>query len=109
MAMSVKKEIQALSHKYVRHGGKTNRKQQVKRLLIACDWVAVTFRTNRLAQIGNRQIIEFYKNHRHMTPATLSGYYYAFCTLWEWLERAGKPPKPHVRHFEVINPLDVQI
>lgn len=94
MPISVNDQIRQLSHKYVRHGGKRNRRQQVRRLTSACDWIAKNHGINRIEQIGKRQVIDFYRNHRHLAQGTIMGYYYAFRELWEWLGRPGIPPEP---------------
>ena len=99
MPTLVEQQIKMRSHTYLRHGGKQNRRQQIARLKFACNWIATTHKINRLEQIGKRQIVDFYRNHRHLKQTTLNGYYYAFITLWEWLEKPGKPPEPYAQEI----------
>lgn len=96
MPTSVEAQLRQAAHRYVRHGGKKNRRQQIQRLVNACEWIAVHHRISRIEQIGKRQIIDFYRHHRQLAPATLMGYFYAFAELWRWLDRPGEPPRPHI-------------
>ena len=54
-------QIRRRAHVYVAHGGKSNRRQQVDRLVIAVSWMQVNFRVTGLEQIGKRQVIGFWK------------------------------------------------
>lgn len=94
--MTISDEVRQLAHIYVRHGGKDNRRQQVARLVKACAWIVEHHHVHRVAEIGKRQIIDFYRNHREMSPRTTMGYFYAFCELWTWLGRPSEPPRPLV-------------
>ncbi|MDE3022418.1 MAG: hypothetical protein KGI54_11220 [Pseudomonadota bacterium] len=87
-------QIRELAHAYKRHGGKDNRRQQLGRLATACEWIAFNHQISNLHEIGKRQVIDFYRNHRHLADSTLAGYFYAFVTLWAWLGRTGEPPRP---------------
>ncbi len=88
-------QIKHFSHAYVRKGGKTNRKQQVKRLIYVVSWISIHYpQINRLEQIGKNQIIQFWKNHRSLSSSTAYGYWLAVKRLWNWLDRHSEPPKP---------------
>ena len=87
MHISAETQIKKLAHIYVRHGGKQNRRQQMRRLVKAVDWIFVNHKINRVEQIGKKQMRDFYRNHSTLSQATLLGYFYAFRELWEWLGR----------------------
>lgn len=87
-------QVRRRAHVYVAHGGKSNRRQQVDRLVIAVTWVQTQFRLTGLEQIGKRQVIAFWKSHRDMAPTTAYAYWLALRALWGWLGRTEPPPKP---------------
>lgn len=87
-------QIRRKAHVYAAHGGKTNRRQQIARIIIVASWIQDNFSLTRLEQIGKRQIIEFWKAHRGMAPGTAYGYWLALQELWRWLGRGGVPPAP---------------
>lgn len=78
---------------YLRHGGKTHRRQTV-RVLVS---VLTEIRLHdgcAPGQIGRRQIIGYYRRHAHLSPATLRRHHAAICLLWDFLGRTGEPPRP---------------
>jgi len=88
-------QLKQYSYDYVRHGGKTNRKQQLSRILFFLKWInQQKIKVTKLDQLGKKHIISFWKNHRYMSDATAYGYWLAFCLLWEWLNKPELPPKP---------------
>lgn len=87
-------QVRRRAHVYVAHGGKTNRRQQVDRLVILANWIQAHFRVTGLDQIGKRQVIAFWKAHRDMAPATTYAYWLAIKVLWHWLGRSEDPPPP---------------
>ena len=87
-------QVRRRAHVYVAHGGKSNRRQQVDRLVILVNWMQANFRVTGLEQIGKRQVIGFWKAHRDMAPATAYAYWLAIKVLWQWLGRAEDPPSP---------------
>jgi hypothetical protein len=89
-------QVRRRAHVYVAHGGKTNRRQQVDRLVIVVDWMQAQFGLTGLAQIGKRQAIAYWKAHRDIAPATAYAYWLALKVLWEWLGRAEYPPRPRL-------------
>lgn len=101
------KQIRDRAHKYVAHGGKKNRRQQVERLVIFVGWVQAEFRLTGIDQIGKRQAIAFWKAHREMAPSTANGYWLALRILWGWLGRAELPPEPRVTRTGSGQALDI--
>jgi len=87
-------QIRRRAHVYVAHGGKINRRQQVGRLVLMVEWMQAKSRLTGLEQIGKRQVIDYWKAHRDMEPATAYAYWLALKVLWAWLGRAADPPKP---------------
>ena len=75
-------QIRRRAHVYVAHGGKTNRRQQVDRLVIMASWMQAEFRLTGIEQIGKRQVIAFWKAHRDMAPATDYAYWLGGKGLW---------------------------
>lgn len=63
-------QIRRRAHVYVAHGGKTNRCQQVDRLMIMVSWMQAEFRLTSIEHTGKRQVIAFWKAHRDMAPVT---------------------------------------
>ena len=90
-------QVRRRAHVYVAHGGKTNRRQQVDRLVIVVDWMQAQFQLTGLAQVGKRQVIDYWKAHRDMAPATAYAYWLALKVLWSWLGRAEDPPIPFAK------------
>lgn len=95
-------QVRQRAHVYVRHGGKTHRRQQVERIITVAAWIGTRERLTGLDQIGKRQVIDFWKHHRHLSPQTAYGYWLALRELWCWLQRTGEPPRPRTAS-EVIN------
>lgn len=79
---------------YLRHGGKTNRRQQVERIITVVEWIQAQERLTGLEQIGRRQVIAYWKAHRDLAERTADGYWLALRELWRWLGRPGEPPRP---------------
>ncbi|WIM05688.1 MAG: hypothetical protein OHM77_00010 [Candidatus Nitricoxidivorans perseverans] len=90
-------QVRRRAHVYVAHGGKTNRRQQVDRLVIMVDWMQAQFGLTGLAQIGKRQVIAYWKAHRDLAPTTAYAYWLALKVLWSWLGRAEDPPVPFAK------------
>jgi hypothetical protein len=87
-------QVRRRAHVYVAHGGKTNRRLLVDRLVIVVDGMQSQFQLTGLAQVGKRQVIDYWKAHRDMAPATAYAYWLALKVLWGWLGRAEDPPRP---------------
>ncbi|HLF97356.1 MAG TPA: hypothetical protein VI457_09450 [Methylococcaceae bacterium] len=92
--LTLAEQLRPLAHGYVRHGGKRNRRQQMKRLAAFLTWIQSRERVTGLDQVGKRHVILFWKAQREMAPRTLYGYWLAIRELWRWLERPGEPPRP---------------
>lgn len=90
-------QVRRRAHVYVAHGGKTNRRQQVDRLVIVVDWMQAQFQLTGLDQIGKRQVIAYWKAHRDLAPTTAYAYWLALKVLWNWLGRAEDPPIPFAK------------
>ena len=81
---------------YVRHGSKTHRRKQFRRLVEAATASMARYRLNDIRQLGARHVLwwdEQLKNHGR-TLKTREAYWYAWCILWTALERPAKPPRP---------------
>lgn len=91
-------EVETLAHAgYRRHGGKQNRRQQVRRIHAVVAWIDAMHQVGSIHRIGQRHIIDWYRHHRHLSAATLArGYYPAIVTLWRWLGRPDEPPRPRI-------------
>jgi hypothetical protein len=76
---------------YSRKGGKKNRKEQVTRIKS----VLCHPKISDPYQLGNKQIIAFYKYLREKKTSERTMYYYylAICVLYDLLGRK-EPPKP---------------
>jgi hypothetical protein len=86
-------QVRRRAHVYVAHGGKTNRRQQIDRLVIMVNWMQTQFRLTGLEQIGKRQVIAYWKAHRDMAPATAYAYWLGLKVLWGWMGRTVEPPR----------------
>ncbi|WP_404369631.1 hypothetical protein [Marinobacter sp.] len=75
-------------HQHARKGGKVARRRQVKRVEAFVRWCG-----RAPAQIGRRQVHEFYRAHA-FAPTTARDYDSAIRLLWRTLGRAGEPPRP---------------
>jgi hypothetical protein len=87
-ALEVKPEFKHKLHLYCAKGGKTARKRSVDRIERFIDWCKC-----EPGQIGRKHVHLFFAS-REFSPTTARDYYYSICTLWELLERKGKPPIP---------------
>ena len=91
--MTIIHEVEALTHGYVRKGGKRNRKQQRARMIGFAKFAAMQG-ANSLGQIGKRHVLEFWKANRDLSPRTLYGHWRAICILWDLAGKPGEPPRP---------------
>lgn len=86
-------QVRMLTRAYVRKGGKTNRRQQVARMLAFarfCESEGVT----EINRLGARQVILYWMQNRHLAPSTQYNHYRALCILWELAEKVKGPPVP---------------
>lgn len=89
-------EIKNLSRDYVRSGGKTNRRQQYKRMLEFGLFCRDNLQTPNMAAVGERHVVRYYKSIDDLSHSTRMSHYYALKTLFLL---AGKLPP--VRPFRV--------
>lgn len=92
-------QIEALADEsgYLRHGGKGNRRKQLKRLVTAVTWIIDQHADMKsVHQIGRGQIIDYYRelDRQRRAYKTKMDYFRTFCLLWAWLDRTGEPPRP---------------
>lgn len=86
-------EIKNLTRDYVRQGGRTNRRQQHRRMLEFGLFCRDSLQTPNLTAVGKRHLIRYYKSIDSFSDATRLSHYYALKTLFSL---AGKtvPAKP---------------
>lgn len=90
---TLKDEVFLLTRNYVRSGGKDNRRQQLKRILA----FTMFCRDNgavRLAQIGQKHVMSYYRHNKHLSYATLYNHSLAIEILFN-LAGKKKPPRPY--------------
>lgn len=90
--MTAEAWVRARADSYLRQGGKTNRRDTVRVLVRILDEIQA-HEGCLPGQIGRRQIIGYYKRQQ-IAAATLRRHHAAICLLWDWLGRAGEPPRP---------------
>ena len=91
--MRLLKEVEALSHAYVRKGGKDNRRQQRARMLAFAEHAAASG-AHSLGQLGKAHVIAYWKSHRELAPTTAYSHWLAIKALWRLAGKAGEPPRP---------------
>ena len=90
--MKLQSELRNATRAYVRSGGKTNRRMQLKRMesfVKHCREMGAT----SLQQVGKRHVMSFYEKHEHLATSTLLNHYYAIRQLLR-LNLLPDPPKP---------------
>ncbi|MBD3612552.1 MAG: hypothetical protein HUJ13_09125 [Hydrogenovibrio crunogenus] len=92
-------EIELLSRCYKSHGGKKNRRQQVKKVRRVFKFANNKYQTPSVYSIGKKQIISFYHENCHLSDQTLYAYWLALKQLYKWMNRSGEPPKPRTKQF----------
>jgi len=91
----VVQEIKNLTRDYVRRGGKTNRRQQHKRMIEFGLFCRDNFQTPNLASVGKRHVVGYYKSIESFSDATRLSHYYAIKTLFS-LAAKTDPTKPYL-------------
>lgn len=66
MSHALVQEVAKLSQGFVRRGGKRNRRQQQRRMLAFADHAAVGG-TKTLANLGEKQVVNYWKDHGHLS------------------------------------------
>lgn len=89
----VVQEIKNLTRDYVRRGGKTNRRQQHKRMIEFGLFCRDNFQTPNLASVGKRHVVGYYKSIESFSDATRLSHYYALKTLFSLASKTA-PAKP---------------
>lgn len=78
--MKLQSELRSATRAFVRSGGKTNRRMQLKRMesfVKHCREMGAT----SLGHVGKRHVMSFYEKHEHLAPSTLLNHYYAIRLL----------------------------
>lgn len=86
-------EIKNLTRDYVRKGGKTNRRQQHKRMIEFGLFCRDSLQTPNLAAVGKRHVVSYYKSLEKLSDTTRLSHYYALKTLFSLAGKA-MPVKP---------------
>lgn len=89
---NLKDEVLLLTRNYVRSGGKDNRRQQLKRMLAFTKFCRDNG-TIRLAQIGQKHVMSYYRHNKHLSHATLYNHFLAISKLFD-LASKKQPPRP---------------
>ncbi len=88
--MSIFDEVKPLTLRYIRHGGKKNRRRQAEKMRAFVKFCA-GMGCRGLGNIGRRHVQAFFAAHTKWTPSTRYAYRLAVENLFEL---AGLPP-PH--------------
>ncbi len=91
---SLEKEIRQLTRLWLQKGGKTNRRQQQRRMVAFANHAAC-MGANCMDEIGKRHAIDYWKAHDDLSKATLYNHWRALCILWKLAGMRGVPLKPH--------------
>lgn len=94
--MKLQNEVEILAHRYVRKGGKDNRRQQVGRML-AFAGHAEQMGARSMAQVGGKHVVSYWRALRSkggLAPRTLYGHWLALRALWRLSKKNGEPPLP---------------
>lgn len=95
--MKLIKEAEFLTRGYGRTGGKDNRRQQRARMLAFAEHCAATG-AHSFGQVGKNHVIDYWKAHRALSPATAYSHWLAIRELWRLAGKPGVPPRP----FEIL-------
>lgn len=86
-------EVRQLTLGWVKKGGKTGRREQA-RIMIAFARDVENLGPKFMGQVGQKQVIQYWKANRDLSDATLMSRWYALKQLWTLAGKAGEPPKP---------------
>ena len=90
--MLLQQELQKSTHAFVRSGGKTNRRMQLRRMeafVAHCRLMGAT----SLHNVGIRHFMSYYEQIEHLSESTRLNHYYAIRQLLR-LNLLPDPPKP---------------
>lgn len=88
--MHLQKELQIATRAFVRSGGKTNRRMQLRRMeafVAHCRLMGAT----SLHNVGIRHFMSYYKKIEHLSESTRLNHYYAIRQLFR-LSLLNDPP-----------------
>ncbi|NLD01422.1 MAG: hypothetical protein GX673_11690 [Gammaproteobacteria bacterium] len=88
----LKNEVLVLTRNYVRSGGKDNRRQQLKRMLAFTKFCRDDGAV-RLAQIGQKHVMDYYRHNKHLSYPTIYNHFLAIAKLFD-LSGKKEPPRP---------------
>lgn len=89
-------EVRQLTFGWITKGGKTGRREQV-RIMIDFASDVENSGPKSLGQVGQRQVIQYWKANRHLSDATLLSMWYAIRQLWAIAGKTDEPPKPRLK------------
>lgn len=98
------RELESYIHDYVRRGGKQNRRKQVSLIVSFLEFTDAREGLTSLHRLGNRHVINFWKEHRDMPEKSAYDHWLGFCQLWIWLGKSEKPPRPHKMSDQTVKP-----
>ena len=78
----VVQQVKLIARDYVRKGGKTNRRQQYKRMVEFAVFCRNSMQAPNIDSVGNRHVIRYYKSITHLADSTVQSHYYAIKTLF---------------------------
>ena len=92
---SLKRQVLEITRSYSRQGSKKSRSEQISRMCSFAE-ICQARRGNGvfLDQLGDKDLIAYWKHTNHLAPTTLRDQWYALRTLWSLLDK-GLPRKPH--------------
>lgn len=96
--MKLQEEFKRATRNFVRSGGKTNRKMQLKRMqsfVIHCRSMGCT----SLNQVGKRQVMNYYESCENLAESTLLNHYYAIKQLMKLALISCQIPKPNLKEI----------
>lgn len=99
--MRLLKEVEALTHAYVRKGGKDNRRQQRARMLAFAEHAAASG-AHSVGQLGKEHVIAYWKSHRELAASTAYSHWLAIRELWHLAGKAGEPPRPRAEENSAV-------
>lgn len=81
--------------RFVRSGGKVHREVEAAKIVSFLVWVQANDNVLRIDRLGKKQVIGFWRAHRHLSERTTYDYWLAISKLWVWIEKSDEPPRPY--------------
>lgn len=81
--------------RFVRSGGKVHREVEAAKIVSFLVWVQANDNVLRIDRLGKKQVIGFWRAHRHLSERTTYDYWLAISKLWVWIGKTDEPPKPY--------------